>query len=179
MFDIIPDARRGKRAFIRIARPIYRQYSSSHVAMKRRVRPIAHSRYQAMFDRIVMNVIGAASKVRLATKRMLPISSLPECKLAVAVALDFEARIKQAAAEVALDPAPAPREIRVSFRESVGWVEPSRNPSPIRAAARWVSLRSTHPTNSRRHIKNRCDRPMNTCTAGAARLRPTSTPPSS
>ena len=64
-----------------------------------------------------MNVIGVASKVRLAAEGMLPISSLPQSKLAVAVALDVDARIKQAAAEVALDPAPAPWEIRVSFRK--------------------------------------------------------------
>src|SRR5580700_9272354 len=103
--------------FARISCPVLRQYSLSHIAMKRRMRPIANAGHDAVFHRIVMDVIDMSLEVLLVADRVFPVSSLPKRKFAVRVAPDFDSRSEQAGTEDSLDSPPPPGEIRVSRRQ--------------------------------------------------------------
>jgi hypothetical protein len=80
------------------------------------MRPVANARYEAVFHRIVMNVIHVPDKIVFITDGVFPVTSLPKRKLAIRVTSDSDARSKQLGAEVSFDASPAPREIRVSLR---------------------------------------------------------------
>src|SRR5258708_22756142 len=96
------------------------------------MRPVGDPRDQAMFHRIVMNVIHVRHKVVLVADGMCTKSSLPECKLAVCMTADADACSEQAGAEMSFDSAPAPREIVISFRQGQDRVEMLRkNYDPI------------------------------------------------
>jgi hypothetical protein len=62
----------------RISGPISRQDSTSHEAMKRRVRPIPHSGHKAVFYGIEMNVIDMAFEVGFVANSALPEPTLPK-----------------------------------------------------------------------------------------------------
>ena len=84
--------------------------------MKRRMRSVANARYQVVLYRIVMNVIHVPNKIRLVTNGVFPITSLPQCKLAVRVALNRNPRSQQSGAEVSFHAPPSAGEIRISLR---------------------------------------------------------------
>jgi YD repeat-containing protein len=67
----------ARRTFVDIARPILPQQAAAHVEMERRMRPVANARYQAVFHRIVMNVIRVPDKIVLVTDGVFPVTSLP------------------------------------------------------------------------------------------------------
>ena len=60
-----------------IASPIVWQRPLLHVAMKRRVRPIAYALHMTVLDRVEMNVIDVPIQIRLVADRILPIPTLP------------------------------------------------------------------------------------------------------
>jgi len=84
--------------------------------MKRRMRPVANARYEVVLYWIVMNVIHVSNEILLVTNRVFPITSLPQCKLAVRMALNRNPRSQQSGAEVSLDAPPSAGEIRISLR---------------------------------------------------------------
>src|SRR5947209_10409474 len=65
--------------------PILRQHAAPHIAMERRMRPVAHPGCQTVLDWIEMDVIDVPRKVRFITDRVLPESSLPESIFSAAV----------------------------------------------------------------------------------------------
>ena len=59
------------------------------------MRPVANARYQAVFHRVVMNVIHVPDKIVLVTDGVFPVTSLPKCKFAICVTPDSDPRSKQ------------------------------------------------------------------------------------
>src|SRR2546421_12199061 len=55
---------------------------SLHVAMKRRMRPIADAGDQAVLDRIDVAILDVAAKVLIVADQMFPESTLPDATLA-------------------------------------------------------------------------------------------------
>jgi hypothetical protein len=80
------------------------------------MRPIANARYQAVFHRIVMNVIHMPDKIVVVTDGVFPVTSLPKRKFAIRVTPDSDAGSEQLGAEVSFDAPPSPSEIRVAVR---------------------------------------------------------------
>jgi hypothetical protein len=79
------------------------------------MRPVANAFYQAVFHRIVMNVIHVPGKIVLITDSMFPITSLPKCEFAIRITSDSGAPNEQLGAEVSFDAPPSPSEVRVSL----------------------------------------------------------------
>jgi len=84
--------------------------------MKGRMRPVANARYEAVLYWIVVNVIHVPNKICLVTNGVFPITSLPQCKLAVRMAPNRSPRSQQSAAKVSFDAPPSAGEIRISLR---------------------------------------------------------------
>src|SRR5437016_955056 len=81
---------KGRRRFTEIACPILRQHAASDEKMERGMRPVANSRNQIMFYRIIVNVIHVSGKIFLIADRVFPVAPLPNGKLPVRAASDRE-----------------------------------------------------------------------------------------
>jgi hypothetical protein len=75
--------------------------------MERRVRPVRDARYQAMLDRIEMDVVDMTREIVAVADRVLPEPPLPQRKIAIAVALQRGPSLDQRAGEMPLDPTPS------------------------------------------------------------------------
>lgn len=103
-----------------VAAPIDRKHARAHVAMKRRIRPIADPRDQPMFERIDVAIFNMPRVVSLIADQMLPEPPLPDAAFAARPAnradpFLFWQRFRKAA----LDQPPAGRKIAVA-----GWQRP-------------------------------------------------------
>jgi hypothetical protein len=106
-----------RRTFVDIARPVLRQQPAPHVEVKGRMRPVSNTCHEAVFHRIVMDVIDVPGEISLVTDGVLPVPPLPRRKLATRITPDGIPSSEQVSAEVSFDPPPAPGEIRVSLRQ--------------------------------------------------------------
>src|SRR5467141_770990 len=70
-------------AFADISGPVIRQQALSHTPVKRRMRPIAHARYESVLDRIEVDVIDMPREVALVADGVLPEPPLPKRQIAV------------------------------------------------------------------------------------------------
>ena|SRR5882672_4251783 len=61
-----------------LARPILRKNTGTHVAMKRRVRPIADAADEAMLHRVDVTIFDVASEVCLIADQVFPEAALPD-----------------------------------------------------------------------------------------------------
>src|SRR5882757_10126950 len=64
-----------------IASPIFRKHSRAHIAMKRGMRPVAHTADEAVLDRIDMTILDVACIIGLVADQMLPEPALPDAAL--------------------------------------------------------------------------------------------------
>lgn len=88
--------------------PIRRHQASSHRAVKRGIRPVAHSLNMAVLHWIEPDVFDVASIVIVVPNRVLPESVLPDAS---------RARDSNAAAEAAFDETPTGRIVGIAFRQ--------------------------------------------------------------
>ena len=54
-----------------VARPIFRKQLRPHVAVERRMRPIAHAGDQAVLDRIDVTILDVAAEILIVTDRFV------------------------------------------------------------------------------------------------------------
>jgi hypothetical protein len=66
------------RHLIITAAPLTRIHPLTHVAMKRRIRPIRHSLHMPVLDGIVMGIINVRGIVAFIAQRVLPKAPLPK-----------------------------------------------------------------------------------------------------
>jgi len=64
-----------------LARPILRKNTGTHVAMKRRVRPIADAVDQAMLHRVDVTIFDVASEVCLIADQVFPEAGVARCRV--------------------------------------------------------------------------------------------------
>ncbi len=105
----------------RIPAPIDRVDTLLHPTVKRRPRPILHTRHQAVLERIAVQVIEVPRIVALVTDQMFPEALLPERALALrltSVAQQIRAVIAAASRmrDMSLDQPPAIGKVRI-----IGW----------------------------------------------------------
>jgi len=67
----------------RVSGPIVGIESEFGHAMKRRIRPIPHSGYKPMLDRIDMNIVDVTRKIVFIANCVLPIAPLPDAAFAL------------------------------------------------------------------------------------------------
>src|SRR5262249_7348013 len=104
-----------------IAAPVRWQKFPRDVSVKRTMRPIAGAGHQAVFHRIVVNVIDVTCEIGIATDRVFPITALPYSLFAFGALARVSVRIAgQAAGEIAFDDTPASGKISV-----VRWQRPN------------------------------------------------------
>jgi len=126
--------------FCRCSRPLRHKNSLLNVTVERGVRPIRHTFYQAVFDRIEMNVIHVVLKIHVIGDGVLPITPLPQRVFALSVACDGQARFYDCTGECALDCAPPAGEIVVAWRQRpigvkvIGKNDDGVNPERVLAA---------------------------------------------
>ena len=96
-------------------RPVFGNDPRPHVAMKRRMRPIAHLCHQTVFHRIDITIFDMATVVSFVTDQMLPESPLPDAALAACDPNRTEPfPLRQRPRKMALDEPPAGREIGIA-----------------------------------------------------------------
>jgi hypothetical protein len=101
-----------------VASPILRDYSRPYIAMKRRIRPIVHTRDEAVFERVDVAIFDMARVVSLVADRMLPEPTLPDAALVAGDANGAEPLVlRQRSRKAALDQPPACGEIAVAGRQ--------------------------------------------------------------
>jgi hypothetical protein len=98
-----------------VSGPVLRQQAGTHVAMKRRIRPIAHSSDKAVFHGVEVDVIDVSFEILLVTNCVFPESTLPQRGLAISVARDWSTGIDDGRGEPTLDQMPTIRKIGVSL----------------------------------------------------------------
>src|SRR5262249_18494738 len=92
-------AERGTIALY-VAAPILRIHAQAYHSVKRRMRPIAHTRDVAVFDWVEMDVIDVTREIFFVAQGVLPVSSLPNAAIASEeAALRNSLGIRQAARE--------------------------------------------------------------------------------
>ena len=72
-----------------IASPIVWQRPLLHVAMKRRVRPIAYALHMTVLDRVEMNVLNVPREVTFIADSVFPESPLPKGQLTIGATIQF------------------------------------------------------------------------------------------
>src|ERR1035437_3261787 len=131
----------------RTAGPILRIYPLTHVAMKRRMRPLRRARYVTVLHRVVMHVIDVPRQILLVADEMFPEPPLPKCRFAP---LDARLRrwnpvvdpVRAAAGYVLLDQRPAQGKIVITVRQGpyamqmIRQHNPGENPEWVRSADR-------------------------------------------
>jgi hypothetical protein len=96
----------------------FRPTANFEIATIRGMRPILGLIHKPMLHRVEMDVIHMPLQIGLVADRMFPVTPLPDSTLAPFVSHTAAALvIRDAEAEIALDPLPAGREIRVSLRQ--------------------------------------------------------------
>ena len=115
--------------------PVMRIYPITHIAVKRRIRPINRTLYVPVFNRIEMNVIDMTGKIIFVADLMLPKSTLPNSRL---LAQYF--RLAQCGivlnqmpalfAYCTLDDRPTSGKIRIPLRQSPDAMEMFRQQHP-------------------------------------------------
>ena len=70
-----------------------------------------------------MDIVDMPREVAVVVDGVLPKPPLQKCEIAIWPTLEMKARCNQFAAEMSLDPPPAPREIRVSRRQGENRVQ--------------------------------------------------------
>ena len=87
--------------------------------MKRRVRPIAHARDEAVLERVDITILDVARVVGFVTYQVLPEPALPDAALVTRYANRAESfLLRQRPCEAVLDQSPACREIRIAGRQT-------------------------------------------------------------
>ena len=104
-------------ALTSISRPVIRQYPVFHVAMKRRIWPVAHALHPRMLDRIEMNVVNMPREVSFVADGMFPESSLPKRQVTVRPALQVRRSRNQRSAEMTFNAPPASGKIEIFRRQ--------------------------------------------------------------
>ena len=66
-----------------VTAPILRIYSTPHICVKTGMRPIRHSAYPSMLNRIPMDIIDVMFEIFFITDQVLPESALPYTALAL------------------------------------------------------------------------------------------------
>jgi hypothetical protein len=66
-----------------VASPVFRKHSSANVAMKRGMRPIAHTCDESVLERLDVAIFDMTRVIGLVTDQMLPESALPDAALVV------------------------------------------------------------------------------------------------
>lgn len=107
-----PDEPRCRRSGIA---PIRRVYPALNCVMEGRIRPIGHTRYEAVFDRVVVNVIQVRAEVGFIAHEMLPEPGLPQT--AVLSRCRYVSAFEQAG-DAGLDEPPAHGKVAVVWRQS-------------------------------------------------------------
>src|SRR5882762_5493459 len=67
-----------RATFVKIAAPILGQYAASHIAMKRRIGPVANACDKAMLDRVKMDVVDVSLEIPFIANGVFPEAALPE-----------------------------------------------------------------------------------------------------
>ena len=70
-----------------VSRPVIGQNPVLHIAMKRRMGPVAHARHKGMLDRIEMNVVNVPREVSFIADGVFPEPPLPKRQIAIRPAL--------------------------------------------------------------------------------------------
>ena len=109
----------AKVAFRRdIARPILWKQLRPHVAMERRMRPIADARDQAVLDRIDITVLDVAAEILVVADQVFPKPTLPDASFAARKAhRASQLGLRNGFGEVDFDQPPTQRKIGVAGRQ--------------------------------------------------------------